>query len=82
MLKTEYNHPDMAARILDAFNASEHTEKHGGCAVNYEHGQHWISCCPCGALWSVVDAEGRGSIDGFDFEEIEDGDGSCFEDDE
>lgn len=79
MLKTEYNHPDMTRRIRAAFMVSPHAADHEHIECNYEHGQHWIACLPCGALWSVVDSEGGPTIDGFDFEEIEDGDGSCLD---
>ena len=54
-------------------------DTHVGARVVYEHGQHWVTC-PCGASWSVgdamdaVDAVGAGTIDGFGFEVIDDGD--------
>jgi len=35
----------------------------------FEHGQLWITHID-GQIWSVVDAEGVGSIKGFDFEEV------------
>ena len=80
MLKTEHDSPDMAERIAVAWDVSPvavgHEEEP---QVDYEHGQHWITCRPCGAQWSVVDAEGGPAIDGFDFEEVSDGDGSCLE---
>jgi hypothetical protein len=39
-------------------------------SVFFEHGQWWIENVRTGAIWSVVDAEGNGSYDGFGFEQI------------
>jgi hypothetical protein len=39
---------------------------------HFEHGQWWITC-PSGAIYSVCDAEGLGTTDGFDFEEVTSG---------
>lgn len=77
MLKTEHNTPAMASRILAAFEVSDHAQYHETLTADYEHGQHWINCTGCGASWSVVDSEGGPTIDGFDFEEIAEGDESC-----
>ncbi len=82
MLKTEHNHPDTAARILAAFEVSDHAGNHETLTADYEHGQHWINCTGCGASWSVVDSEGGPTIDGFDFEEIAEGDETCIEEEE
>lgn len=75
-LKTETNTPEMAARIESAFGASNYAF-HKGPDVTFEHGQHYVCCTTCGAQYSVVDAEGGPSVDGFDFEEITEGDGYC-----
>ncbi len=42
--------------------------------VNFEHGQWWVTVKPTGAQWSVHDAEGHGSVDGFGFEQVTEGD--------
>lgn len=39
----------------------------------FEHGQLWIHNKKTGASWSVVDAEGGNSVDGFDFEQVAQG---------
>lgn len=43
------------------------------CQSHFEHGQWWITHPPTGASWSVVDAEGPGTVDGYDFEQISEG---------
>ncbi|MFH1982629.1 MAG: hypothetical protein ABIL58_12370 [Pseudomonadota bacterium] len=40
----------------------------------FEHGQLWIHHNPSGASWSVCDAIGPGSLGGFCFEMVADGD--------
>lgn len=40
----------------------------------FEHG-HWWVVLSNGAIYDVVDAEGPGTIDGFDFEQISNGEG-------
>lgn len=76
-LKTETNTPGMRKRIKAAWQEFKEAKPHGGADIFFEHGQHYVSCKDCGAQWSVNDAEGYGSIDGFSFEEIEGGDESC-----
>jgi hypothetical protein len=71
-LKTEINTPEMDARILDA--AKESLGEQRNLSLIFEHGQHWIEDLDSGAQWSVVDAEGGNSIDGFDFEQVTQGD--------
>lgn len=77
-LKTEIDTPEMQQRVIDAFAASVYAkvpDEETYCAV-FEHGQWWITCDQTGAQWSVVDATGGASIDGFDFERVsEDDDG-------
>lgn len=38
--------------------------------TNFEHGQWWITDQQTGAQWSVVDATGPGSDNGFSFEQV------------
>lgn len=40
--------------------------------VYFEHGQWWV-ILSTGAIYSVVDGEGGPSIDGFDFEQVSEG---------
>lgn len=47
-------------------------ERHENPQEVTEHGQEWISCLACGAIWSVVETE-----NGTELEEIEPGDDSC-----
>lgn len=82
MLKTEKNTKAMQQRILLA--AADHhilgkRFKQGtscGLSVDFEHGQWWITELETGAAWSVVDAEGGHAVDGFDFEQVSEGDES------
>jgi hypothetical protein len=83
-LKCETNTPEMGSRVRVAAKAHDALESHGFTAaddaafqVDFEHGQWWVTCLPCGAQWSVNDAEGSGTVDGFDFEEVSAGDGFC-----
>ncbi len=39
----------------------------------YEHGQWWVEDVTTGAQWSVVDAVGGRAVNGFDFEQVTDG---------
>lgn len=68
----------MQTRICDAFKASQiydSLDVHHIHAV-YEHDQWWIIASlnadndPDQRTYSVVDAEGGESVDGFDFEEV------------
>lgn len=77
-LKTETNTPEMEERVLDAANASALGDSHKhGLASAFAHGQWWVTCVDCGAQWSVVDATGGNSVDGFDFERVTEGYGYC-----
>lgn len=69
MLKTEQNTTVMDHRVRAAFLRSKHCQGKGTFDTAFEHGQWWISC-KNGAQFSVVDAEGGESINGFDFEEV------------
>ena len=66
MLKTEQNTKAMSKRITAA--AHKHFGSTGNNAV-FEHG-HWWICRRDGSQYSVMDAEGIGTTDGFDFEQV------------
>ena len=59
-------------RALDAFQACHEADPDA--AVVFEHGQLWITNNRTGAQWSVNDASGPGSCDGFSFEQVSNGD--------
>jgi len=67
MLKTETNTKRMEKRVLAAARVSLGRR---GLGATFEHGQWWVYSVVSGAQWSVVDAEGGPSIDGFDFEQV------------
>ena len=64
MLKTK-NPKSSKKRILAAARVVL-----GGCTVVYEHGQWWLIHQMSGTQWSVVDAEGPGTSDGYGFETV------------
>jgi hypothetical protein len=70
-LQTEQNTPAVMRKIRGAFRQMFGRRVFG---TFYEHGQWWVSCEDLDgddageALFSVVDAEGPGSINGFGFE--------------
>jgi hypothetical protein len=66
-LKTETNTPAMRKRVLAAARA--HLGGRLGYTAAFEHGQWWILRSN-GAQYSVVDAEGPRTTDGFDFEMV------------
>lgn len=77
-LKTEQNTAEMEHRILEAGEVSSSINGHTrDFSADFEHGQWWLTCLNCGAQWSVVDASGGSSLDGFDFELVSEGDESC-----
>lgn len=87
MLKTERDTAAMHVRARNAFRAwaqgsrggrrHTHFKRRGFGPVSptsaFEHGQLWITCS-CGANYSVVDATGVDSVDGFSFEQVTPGD--------
>ena len=73
MLKTETNTHEVAEEINTAFLIWNNV--HEVFSVDFEHGQHWVTCLRCGAQWSVVDTE----VGDFDFEEVTRGDETCDE---
>lgn len=50
---------------------------HDDVSAVWEHGHWWVECSPCGAQWSVHDAEPGP----FSFEQVTIGDESCPEED-
>lgn len=66
MLNTEKNTDQMRRKVTKA--AHKHFGKTGNNAV-FEHGQWWI-CRTDGSQYSVNDATGPGTTDGFDFEMV------------
>lgn len=66
-MKTETCTDEMEARIMRAVPLALGVAADSVNAV-FEHGQWWVKeSCGC-CIWSVVDAEGPGTVDGFDFE--------------
>jgi hypothetical protein len=45
-----------------------------GLVTFFEHDQWWVERKATGAVWSVCDAMGPGTVDGFDFERVSQGD--------
>ncbi len=78
-LKTENNSMQVQAEIEQLIATHPLTEIHENVNPAFEHGQWWVICGPCGAIWSVVDAEGGQSYNGLDLEEVDTGDESCQE---
>ena len=70
-LKCEQHTPAMHKRVLAAYRARYGVRK---VQAHYEHGQWWITQPSTGAAWSVCDAEGSGSTQGFCFEQVSQGD--------
>ena len=68
MLKCETNTPQMAGRILSA--SYKFFKGAGVFDVYFEHGQWWLFEISSDRTFSVVDAEGGNSVNGFDFEEV------------
>ena len=70
--------PEMLARVHHAFLRTKHFEQCGENArfdTVYEHGQWWVQLHMNDSsgrtvTYSVVDAEGGDSVDGFDFKEV------------
>ena len=66
-LKSEQNTNVAREAILKASRARFGVRK---IQADYEHGQWWITELGTGAQWSVCDASGPGSVQGFDFEQV------------
>lgn len=72
------NTPTVEQRIIDAWDVSDEAAalpESEWAETVFEHGQWWITASN-GAQWAVVDASGPGSIDGFAFERISEGEES------
>jgi hypothetical protein len=67
-LKTETNTPEMEERVLLAAYAAL-SEPMTNLFADFEHGQWWITLKDSGTVFSVADATGGKSVDGFDFEQ-------------
>lgn len=67
------------AQVLHAFHheGNEPGMVHPHALPVFEHDHWWVICGPCGATWDAVDTETEGGEETFDFERINDGDGSC-----
>ena len=57
----------MAKKVVTAANKHFHTKE---MRAFFEHGQWWVTNHKTGAQYSVNDAEGIGTTNGFDFEEV------------
>lgn len=68
MLKCETNTPAICGRILNAACVRFHMS--GPFDAYFEHGQWWLFDISADRTYSVVDAEGGESVNGFDFEEV------------
>ena len=77
-LKTEQNTKVMERRVIAAARAYQPPLAKGMLCLKpfFEHGQWWIENVDNGAQYSVVDAEGGASVDGFDFEQVTEGEES------
>lgn len=77
MLKTE--NPKNGLKAIAAFFAVERIKRTSRPDYDYvfEHGQLWIvgRGPVAGAIWSVVDAEGPDTHNGFGFEQVSEPDG-------
>jgi hypothetical protein len=79
-LKCETETGGMMGRVLAAFHACvPNSDIHPLIAAVFERGQWWITCDVCRARWSVGDAEGPGSVDGFAFRRAREGDEYCLD---
>ncbi len=71
-LACEVDTPAMGDRVLAAACAALDIPQRD-LQVDFEHGQWWVTKLSTGRQWSVNDAEGPGTTDGFDFEEVSHG---------
>ncbi len=77
MLRCEIQTAEVEAEIFSALDKCYITVNHNRLSCDFEHGQWFVTCLHCGSQWSVNDCDP--GIDGFDFEQISDGDESCLE---
>lgn len=74
MLNTEKNTRAMERRVKRAARDAGLVNTRNTSAI-FEHGQWWIENAHTGAQWSVCDASGPNTVDGFVFEQVTHGDG-------
>ncbi len=72
-LLAEQDTPEIDARVFDAACLALGVDVSELRTV-FEHGQWWVVSEISGAQWSVCDAEGPGSVDGFSFEQVTEAD--------
>jgi hypothetical protein len=72
VLQTEQNTRPMGKRVLAA--ARRVLGNGQSYQAGFEHGQWWVSVLGSGAQYSVVDATGANTYDGFGFELVTRGD--------
>ena len=75
MLNCEKNTTTMERRVRSAARKAGIVTSRNASTI-FEHGQWWIENVRTGAQWSVSDAEGPNTFDGFDFEQVTHGDES------
>jgi hypothetical protein len=70
MLKTEQNTPATEKKVLTA--ARKHFGQSKGITAVFDHGQWWVNRDNGEGIetYSVIDAEGPGTTNGFDFEQV------------
>ena len=69
-LQTETNTRTMERRVLRAARAVLFEPRSHVKLTADEHGQWWVTNVDNGGQWSVHDATGGASFDGFDFERV------------
>lgn len=70
-LASTLNTRGVERRVLQAANK---ILGRGRYAADFEHGHWWVTDLKTGAQWDAVDAEGGRSVNGFDFEQVTEGD--------
>ena len=69
-LLTSRNEPEIDRRIKLAAHVLLDANRYTTLSTHFEHGHWWVLDRVTGAGWSVEDAEGPGSEDGFCFEMV------------
>jgi hypothetical protein len=75
MLKTETQTDEIEERIAEAFGVTDQGIACADFSLWFEHGQWWVESLEGEhgeevVVYSVVDATGGKSVDGFDFERV------------
>lgn len=68
-LRSETNTREMGTRVLEAAHEALAISK-TDLIASFGYGQWWITQSSTGAQWSVVDAIGFETVDGFGFEQV------------